>query len=64
MFNLINTSILGAIFHKIRKFGSKPHIVDAKTDPFIPFGDNSSGYLEHIVIQIIEKLTGKIVSCV
>ena len=64
MFNLIKTSILGAIFHKTRQFGSKPHIFDAKKDPFIPFGVNSMEYLEHIGIQIIEKLTGKIVSCV
>ena len=60
MFNLIKTSILGAIFHKTRQFG----VFDAKTDPFIPFGVNSLEYLEHIGIQIIEKLTGKIVSCV
>ena len=32
MFNLIKTLILGAIFHKTRQFGSKPHIFDAKTD--------------------------------
>ena len=56
MFNLIKkTSILGAIFHKPINFGSKPHICDAKTDPFIPFGVNSFEYLEHIGIQIIEK---------
>ena len=64
MFNLIQTSILGAIFTKPVNFGSKPHIFDAKTDPFIPFWDNSFEYLEYIGIQIIEKLTGKIVSCV
>ena len=64
MFNLIKTSILGAIFHKTRQFWSKPHIFDTKTDPFIHFGVNSFEYLEHIGIQIIEKLTGKIVSCV
>ena len=45
-------------------FGSKSHIFDAKTDPFIPFGVNSFEYLEHIGIKIIEKLNDKIVSCV
>ena len=55
---------MGAIFHKPVNFGSKPDIFDAKTDPFIPFGDNSFEYLEHIGIQIIEKLTCKIVRCV
>ena len=64
MFNLIKTLILGAIFHKKRQFWVKSHIFDAKTDPFIPFGVNSFEYLEHIGIQIIEKLNGKIVSCV
>ena len=64
MFNLIKISILGAIFHKTCNFGSKPHIFDAKTDPFIPFRVSSFEYLEHIGIQIIEKLTGKILSCV
>ena len=64
MFNLMKTSILGAIFHKTVNFGSKPHIFDAKTDPFIHFGVNSFKYLVHIGIQIIEKQTGKIVSCV
>ena len=63
MFNLIKTLILGAIFHKTRQFWVEPHIFDAKTDPFIPFGVNSFKYFEHIGIQIIEKLTGKIVSC-
>ena len=55
MFNLIKTPILGAIFHKTRQFGSKPHLSDAKTEPFIPFGVNSFEYLEHIGIQIIEN---------
>ena len=41
MFNLIKTSILGAIFHKPVNFGSKPYKFNAKTDPFIPFGVNS-----------------------
>ena len=54
MFNLMKTSILGAIFHKTRQFWVKPHIFDAKTDPFIPFGANSFEYLEHIGIQMIE----------
>ena len=64
MFNLIKTSIWGLFFTKPVNFGSKPHIFDAKTDHFILFGDNSFEYLEHIGIQIIEKLTGKIVNCV
>ena len=64
MFNLIKTSIYGLFFTKPVNLGSKPHIFDAKTDPFIPFGVNSFEYLEHIDNQIIEKLTGKIVSCV
>ena len=64
MFNLIKTSIWGLFFTKSVSFGSNPHIFDAKTDPFIPFGVNSFEYLEQIGIQIIEKLTGKIVSCV
>ena len=62
--NLIKTSILGANFHKTRQFWVKPHIFDAKTEPFILFWVNSFEYLEHISIQLIEKLTGKIVSCV
>ena len=64
MFNLIKTSIWGLFFTKNVNFGSKPHIFDAKTDPFFRFGVNSFEYLEHIGIQLIEKLTGKIVSCV
>ena len=48
MFYLIKTSILGAIFHKIRLFWVKTSLFDAKTDPFIPFGVNSFKYLEHI----------------
>ena len=55
MFSLIKTSILGAIFHKTHQFWVKPHIFDAKTDLFNPFGVNSFEYLEHIGIQIIEK---------
>ena len=64
MFNLIKHRFWGLFFTKPVNFGSKPHIFDAKTDPFIPFEENSFEYLEHIGIQIIEKLTGKIVSCV
>ena len=64
MFNLIKTSILELFFTKPVNFRPKPHIFDAKPDPFIPFGVNYFEYLEHIGIQIIEKLTGKIVSCV
>ena len=64
MFNLIKHRFWGLFFTKTVKFGSKPHIFDARTDPFIPFGVNSFEYLKHIGIQIIEKLTGKIVSCV
>ena len=64
MFNLIKHRFSGLCFTKPVNFGSKPHIFDAKTDPFIPFGVNSFEYLEHIGIQLIEKLTGKIVSCV
>ena len=63
-FNLIKHRFWVLFFTKPDNLGSKPHIFDAKTDPFISFGDNSFEYLEHIGIQIIEKLTGKIVSCV
>ena len=64
MFNLIKTSILGAIFGKHRQFGLKPHIYDAKTDPFILSEVDPFVYLEYIGIQMIEKITGKILSCV
>ena len=64
MFNLIKTSILGAILAKIVNFGLNPHIYDAKTDPFILSWVDLFVYLEYIGIQIIEKITGKIVSCV
>ena len=64
MFNLIKTSILGAILAKIVNFGLKPHIYDAKTDPFILSGVDLFVYLEYIGIEIIEKITGKIVNCV
>ena len=53
--NLINFSILGAILAKIVNIGLDPHIFDAKTDCFIPFGANFCVYLKHIGIQIIEK---------
>ena len=33
-------------------FGLDPHISDAKTDPFIPFGADLFVYLNHIGIQI------------
>ena len=64
MFNLIKTSILGAILAKIVNFGLKPHIYDAKTDPFSLSGVDFFVYLKCIGIQIIEKIAGKIVSCV
>ena len=53
--NLIKSSILGAILAKIVNFGLDPHIFDAKTDSFIPFGANFCLYLKHIGIQKIEK---------
>ena len=56
MLNLIKNRFGGLFFTKPVNFGSKPHIFDAKTDPFIPFGDNSFEYLEHIGIQIIEQV--------
>ena len=64
MFNLIKNSILGLFFGKNRQFGLKPHIYDAKTDPFILSGVDLFVYLEYIGIQIKEKITRKIVSCV
>ena len=64
MFNLIKTSIWGLFLAKIVNFGLKPHIYDAKTDPFIRSGVDLFVYLEYIGIQIIKKITGKIVSCV
>ena len=54
----------GLFWAKILNFGLDPRIFDAKTDPFIPFGANFFVYLKHIGIQIIEKITGKIVCCV
>ena len=39
-------------------------ISNAKTDPFVPIGAYLVVYLKHIGIQIQEKITGKIVSCV
>ena len=53
MLNLIKTSILGAIFGKNSQFRVRPHIPDAKTDSFIPFGADLFVYLNHIGIQII-----------
>ena len=64
MFNLIKTSILGLFLAKIINFGLKLHIYDAKTNPFILSWVNLFVYLDYIGIQIIEKITGKIVSCV
>ena len=49
---------------KIVNFGLEPHIYDATTGPFILSGVDLFVYLEYIGIQIIEKITGKIVSCV
>ena len=60
--NLIKSSILGAILAKFVNFGLGPHIFDAKTDSFIPFGASFCVYLKDIGIQMIEKMTGKIVS--
>ena len=37
MLNLIKTSTLEAIFGKTVNFGVKAQIIDAKSDPFIPF---------------------------
>ena len=55
MFNLIKTSISGAILAKIINFGLKPHIYDAKTDPFILSVVDLFVYLEYRGIQIIDK---------
>ena len=63
--NLIkNFNIWGFFLAKIINLGLDPHIFDAITDSFIPFGAIFFVYLKHIGIQIIEKMTGKIVSCV
>ena len=62
--DFIKTSILGLFLAKIYNFGLDPHIFDGRTDPFIPFGANLFVYLKHIGIQIIEKITGKILCCV
>ena len=64
MLNFIKTSILWLFWAKIVNFGLDPHIFDAKTDPFIPFGAILFVYLKHIGIQIIEEITGKILCCV
>ena len=49
---------------KIINFGLEPHISDAKTAPFIPFGADLFVYLNHIGIQITQKITGEKISCV
>ena len=64
MLDFIKTSIFGLFLAKIVNFGLNPHIFDAKTDPFIPSGANLFVYLKHIGIQILEKITGKILCCV
>ena len=52
MLNLIKkTTIYGAIFAKIVKFGLDPHKSDAKTDHFIPFGADLFVYLNHLVFK-------------
>ena len=53
--NLRKLQFWGAILAKIVNFGLDPHIFDAKTDPFVPFGANLFVYLKQIDIQIIEK---------
>ena len=45
-------------------FWVRPHIYDAKTDPFILFGADLFAYLKLIGVQIIEKITEEIESCV
>ena len=52
MLSLIKTSILGPFLAKHVNFGLDPHISDAKSDPFIPFGADFFVYLSHIGIQI------------
>ena len=53
MLNLIKTSIFGAIFGKKNiNIGLDPHISDANTDSFIPFGADLFVNLNHISIQI------------
>ena len=56
--NFIKTLFLGLSLAKIVNFGLDPHISDAKTDPFIPFGADLFVYLKHMGIQIIENITG------
>ena len=64
MLNFIKTSFFWLFLAKIVNFWLDPRIFDAKTDPFIPFGDNLFVYLKHIGMQIIKKITGKILCCV
>ena len=47
-----NFNFLGYFWQKNFNFVLDPHISDAKTDPFIPFGADHFVYLNHIVIQI------------
>ena len=65
MFNLIKNIDFWSYFSQNPSIlGQNPIHLMQKQKPFIPFGVNSFVYLEHIGIQIIEKLTGKIVGCV
>ena len=64
MLSLIKISILGAILGKNCLFLLDPHISDTNTDPFTPFGADPFVYLNHIGIQIKEKITSKKISCV
>ena len=43
---------IGLFWANIINFGLDPHIPDAKTDPFFPFGADLFVYLNHIGIQI------------
>ena len=61
LLNLIKNFDLWAFLTKIVNLGIDPHISDAKTDPFFPFGASLFVYFKYICIQIIEKITGKIV---
>ena len=61
---MIKSSICGAICGKFDNNGLDPHISDTKTDTVIPFGADLFVHLKHIGVQIIEKITGKIESCV
>ena len=46
-----NFHFWGPFLAKNINFGLDPHISDAKTDPFIPFGAYLFVYLNHISIQ-------------